>query len=145
VNVVVDANVVVKWFVMEPDSIRADAVFEIDGLLVAPGHILAEVGEVLVRRLRNGDITQDQFDLARQVLPGSLVLVGLEKLLDSALRIALETKLTVYDALYLATAERWDTIVVTADLRLVSSVQGTPWAVRAAALEAWTPHRVERG
>jgi predicted nucleic acid-binding protein len=144
VNVVVDANVVVKWFVKEPDSTKADAVSEIDGLLVAPEHILGEVGEVLLRRLRRGDITQEQFDLARRVLPGSLVLVGLEKILDAALGIALEARLTAYDALYMATAERWDTVVVTADLRLVNSVQRTPWASRIAALEAWMPHRLER-
>jgi predicted nucleic acid-binding protein len=111
---------------------------------VAPGHILGEVGEVLLRRLRSGDITQSQFDLARHVLPGSLVLVGLEKILDAALGIGLAVRLTVYDALYLATAERWETVVVTADLRLVNRVQGTPWASRVVALETWRPHHVER-
>jgi predicted nucleic acid-binding protein len=48
VNVVVDANIVVKWYVAEPDWARAQLVLKTEGPIIAPGHILGEVGEVLV-------------------------------------------------------------------------------------------------
>ncbi|MGH8263816.1 MAG: type II toxin-antitoxin system VapC family toxin [Steroidobacteraceae bacterium] len=57
-SVIVDASIVVKWYVPEVDWAKAQKVFESEEELVAPAHILGEVGEVLVRRFREGKITE---------------------------------------------------------------------------------------
>lgn len=131
---VVDASVVVKWFVDESGSDAARALFGDEVLFVAPGHMLGEVGEVLVRHLRAGKITEQQFEIARVALPGSFVSVALDEILADALRLAVDLEITVYDALYVVTADRWSTKLVTADRKLVRSVEKSPHAARMIAL-----------
>jgi predicted nucleic acid-binding protein len=75
--------------------------------------------------------------LARAALPGSLLLVSLDELFDPAVRIAIETSQSFYDALYIATAELWNTVLVTADERLVEALQRTVWRKRVRALGEW--------
>ncbi len=136
-NIVVDANVIVKWYIAEPGWQLARSVVEYEGLLIAPGHALGEVGHVLVQRHRDRQFTKEQLDLARVAIPGSLLLIPLDELFDLAMEIAERTGETFYDSLYIAAAERWDTFVVTADTRLVRKLQGSQWEDRAASLENW--------
>jgi predicted nucleic acid-binding protein len=136
-NLVVDANVIVKWYMPERDWARAQIVVQNDGLLIAPAHALGEVGHVLVQRFREGKITEDQLNLARVALPGTLLAVPLDELFDLAVEIAVRTGEAFYDALYVATAERWDTLLVTADANLAKSVSGTHWEKRVMLLDRW--------
>jgi predicted nucleic acid-binding protein len=136
-NIVVDANVIVKWYIAEPGWQLARSVVEYEGLLLAPGHVLGEVGHVLVQRYREKQFTKAQLDLARVAIPGSLLLISLDDLFDLAMEIAERTGETFYDSLYIAAAERWDTFVVTADTRLVRKLRGSPWDNRAVSLEGW--------
>ena len=99
---VVDANIVLKLYLTEPDSDAAQEVVDRAGPLAAPDHILGEVGEVLVRRLHGGAIDRRQLDAARIDLPRRLFLVPLEELFDQAFELALPTDVSFYDALYVA-------------------------------------------
>lgn len=129
-NLVLDASVIVKWFVAEPDSDRAEQLFNDEGVNIIPGHALGEIGQVLLARFKKREIGQAQFDLARRVLPAAFVVVPINEIFDRAINIALGINQTLYDALYVAAAERWETVLVTADERLVRSVGATPWAER---------------
>ena len=51
-------------------------------------------------------------------------------LLDAAFEIALTTRRTVYDCLYIALAERLDCVAVTADAKLYNATPGGPYAAR---------------
>jgi predicted nucleic acid-binding protein len=51
-------------------------------------------------------------------------------LLNEAFEIALETRRTVYDCLYVALAERLGCAVVTADEKLYNATRGGPFAAR---------------
>ena len=51
-----------------------------------------------------------------------------EDLMPSAAEITLESGVIVYDALFLALAEGTDTLVVTADGKLLKALEGTPYA-----------------
>ncbi len=51
-------------------------------------------------------------------------------LLDEAFEIALVTRRTVYDCLYIALAERLGSVVVTADQKLYNATRGGPYAPR---------------
>lgn len=136
-NVVVDANVVVKWYLAESDLTLARAVLEIDGILVAPAHVLGEVGHVLLTRFREGKIEQGQLALARRAIPGTLLLVSLDKLFDEAFEIAAETRMAYYDALYIAAAIRWQTYVVTADKAMIDLASMSRWSDRVVLLKEW--------
>lgn len=118
-------------------SSLAERLFDSEGLHILPGHALGEIGHVLIERYRKREVTQEQFDLARSVLPGSFVLVSLDEIFERAVEIALAINQTLYDALYIAAAERWDTVVVTADHKLARSVLGTSWAEKVVRLENW--------
>lgn len=135
---VVDANVVVKWYVEEAGSLEAALLFETEDLLVAPGHVLGEVGEVLLRYHRGGLVSDAQLDVARVALPGALLLVPLDMLFDPAIEIAQRLKVSFYDALYVAAAEQWDTILVTADHRLADAAAASAHAARVATFADWS-------
>ena len=134
---IVDANIVVKWFVPEPDSADANHVREIGGLLVAPEHALGEVGEVLVRRYRGGVIARRQLELAIDEVLTSLLFVPPSELFDASLAISLEGGVSFYDALYVAAAAQRGDTLVSADERLTGKISGTRWAEHVMSLTEW--------
>ena len=56
---------------------------------------------------------------------------------DSAFAIAEGAAISFYDALYVATAERWDTFLVTADRKMIVDLSGTRWTSRVISLTDW--------
>jgi predicted nucleic acid-binding protein len=128
VSHVADANVVVKWFVDEEGSDDARELLTRVGDLFAPTHALAEIGHVLVRQRRAGKVRPGQFDEIKAVVPKILSLVPVERLFARGLDIAWATGLTVYDSLYVATAEDRSCRLVTADEKLLSRLVGTEWS-----------------
>ena len=123
---VVDASVAVKWVLMEADSAAARALLQPEFALSAPEFILAEVGNVLWKRLRRGEIGQDSAEAAVEaMLSRPLTLHSSGALLSHALNLAVETGRTVYDSLYLALAIDLETPLITADQRFYNAVRGT--------------------
>ncbi|CAM2874170.1 MULTISPECIES: type II toxin-antitoxin system VapC family toxin [Methylobacterium] len=128
--IVIDACVAAKWFLPEPQSDLADAILLEDVARIAPEHILVEVGNTLLRNHRSGAITLEH---AREAISALGKLVRLRPILeiaDTALSIASSIGCTHYDALYVAAAERWDSVLVTADARLVRQLQTVQWTGR---------------
>lgn len=111
-DLVIDANVVVKWFVDEDGSDDARGILGSDRDLLVPAHALGEIG-----------------DLLRSV--------PLDDLFVPALDIAWATRASVYDALYVVAASRADAQLVTSDDRLLRLLSGMPWAATAMPLAAW--------
>ncbi|MDR4305059.1 type II toxin-antitoxin system VapC family toxin [Chelatococcus sambhunathii] len=128
---VVDASVVIKWFVEEPDSAAARDVLASDDPLLAPAHLYVEVGRGLLRRKRAGDLSASDAKLALAGLPAIVQLVPLDALVQPAFDIADACHVTIYDALYVALAEARGDMLVTADRRLCSGLTSTNWAGRA--------------
>ncbi len=126
-GVVVDASVVVKWYGRE---VRDEAArrLQTDALaLHAPDLIYPEVGNILWKKVRRGDITAD----AARAIVGALLGVPLTvhpaaTLLSPALDLSLSTGRTAYDSLYLALAVALDCPVVTADEKLYNALRGGP-------------------
>ena len=127
---VIDANVIVKAFVAEPDSQAAELVWASDFILAAPAHALAEVGEVLRRKRSRGEIAEQQQREIARFLPGSFTAIGLDRLFEPAMEISSEVSQSFYDCLYLAAAESWDCLMVTADERFVDAVAKTSLRAR---------------
>jgi len=99
--------------------------------MVAPGLLLAEVGNVLWQRLRKGLIPASQAEEIARHLPGVFAaLVETSELFTEAVRIARDIDHPIYDCFYLAVAKRWDAPLVTADNALLAKVIGTEWATQ---------------
>jgi predicted nucleic acid-binding protein len=119
--IIVDASVAAKWVLNEPDSDAALKILESDrGKLAAPAIARIEVANAIVRRLREGGITQPEAEAAwlawDQMLRDEVIALSPnEGLLNDAVRIAIEIRHAVPDCLYLALAIELDATVITAD------------------------------
>jgi len=122
VRYVIDAGVVVKWFIPEADSDIAHQLLAryLQGVdaPVAPDLLIAECGNVFWRRCRQGDITPEEAtESLADLLTLQVPLVPATSLVQSALSLALQHQRTVYDALYLALAQERNCDLITADER----------------------------
>lgn len=125
---VVDASVAVKWYVPEEGSGAAANLLDSSHLLVAPDLLAAELGNVLWKKVRRGELTSDEAaEIAAAFVAHNPVLLRPSvPLLGAALDVAMRYDRTVYDALYLALAVAENGRLATVDERLRNALQGTP-------------------
>lgn len=128
--IVIDASVVVKWFVREPDSSAALALSREN--LTAPSIWLTEVANVLWDYLRRGELSQQEAAIRVSRLKlATIASVAPEVDIDRAFALACEVSHPIYDCLYLAAAVRENTFMITADARFARAVRRHG---------KWTPH-----
>lgn len=128
-TLVVDASVAFKWYVEEPRSNEARAILASNEPLLAPDIIVAEVANAAWLRLSKAEISAAQAEgLLTRLLAVFPALVPAADLIVRAVQIATELDHPVYDALYVATAERWNAPLVTADKRLLAKCTASPWS-----------------
>jgi predicted nucleic acid-binding protein len=121
---VADASVAVKWYVPEIHSDEALRLLEPGNELHVPDLMQAEVGNILWKKARRGELTPSEARrMAGAILVAPLRVHATSSLLDGALDIALRTDRTVYDALYVALAVALDVGLVTADRRLFQALE----------------------
>lgn len=126
--VVVDASVVVKWFLAEGETGVAEAAAlladhaEASVRLVAPALIVHELLGVFVRRLR-GDAIPDAIEAFFDASV-HLVLPDRSLVLRAAVLVA-ECQVSAFDAAYAALATSLGCELATADRRLENAVTGT--------------------
>jgi predicted nucleic acid-binding protein len=124
---VVDASVVIKWFVPEIHSDAARRLLEKSTHYLAPDLVFAEVGNAIWKKVRRGELTPRQGrELAADVSNVAVESVPARGLVEDACGIAIATGLTVYDAMYVALAVRLETWLITADERLVRTAASHP-------------------
>lgn len=124
---VIDAGVVVKWFIPEEDSAIAHRLLEryLQGLdiTIAPDLLISECGNVFWRRCRQGDMTAEEAtETIVDLLTLNMPLVPASSLVQSALQLALQHQRTVYDSLYLVLAQERNCSLMTADERFFNAV-----------------------
>ncbi len=117
---IVDASVVAKWLLPEPDRLLALRLQERyrsgEVTLLAPRVLLAEVGNALWKRVLRGDVTSEVAQLGfEQLCLDPPKLVDSNEVMLSALQLALLHRQTIYDCLYLALALERLCRLVTAD------------------------------
>jgi len=123
-----DASVFVKLLLREPDASLAERVL-LGGAheLIAPQLLWAEVGNVLWKRARSGQVPADTclrlLNRARRI-PMRTALI--DEHIEDALEIAVQTGRTVYDSLYLALAIAENAILLTADERFANAIRALP-------------------
>jgi predicted nucleic acid-binding protein len=126
---VVDASVVIKWFVDEVHAEAARHLQEDQYELFAPDLLWPECGNILSKKVWRAELTPDE---------ARLIWGGLEQqpistfrsslILELALEVAFDTSRTVYDSCYLALALLIDCQLVTADQKLFNALQGGSYA-----------------
>jgi predicted nucleic acid-binding protein len=124
---VIDASLIAAAMFQEEFEEPASALLASNRIQVAPAIIFAEVCNVIWKRFRRKEISEVE---AGKLLAGFLHLplriTSSEKLIESALQIAMQYDRTAYDSLYIALAVKTDAVMVTADKRLVKALAGGP-------------------
>ncbi len=126
VVVVVDASVALKWVVTEAGSDEASQLLAdmVDRQLslVAPEHLVGEIGNGLRKRVAQDTLSTDDALTALDAIAAlDLELIGGSERWFRSLRAALEWEVTTYDALYVLLAVDLDAELITADSRLAES------------------------
>jgi predicted nucleic acid-binding protein len=124
---VVDASVVIKWFVPEIHSDAARRLLSTTHEYFSPDLLFPEVGSAIWKKVRRGELTAEQGQrLAADISTIAVETMPARGLLVDAHALAVTTGLTVYDSMYLALAVRLKTEIITADDRLGRAVAAHP-------------------
>ena len=120
---VVDASVGIKWFLPEIHSEVASRLQFLNASLHVPAFFHLELGSVLSKRIRRNELTPEEGEtILKELKQIPLQKHSDERLFKPAFALALQTKQSLYDCLYLALAETINSRVVTADQKFFSSL-----------------------
>jgi predicted nucleic acid-binding protein len=130
VNCVIDASVLVKFFIPEILSEKAEElnarIMEGDLRLLAPDLIFAEVGNILWKKHRRKELSRAEAEeIVDAVVSLPMEIETSKALLPFAVDLGLAYGITVYDALYVSLAKVHETILITADKKLVENMGKT--------------------
>ena len=123
---VLDASVILKWFVHEVDSVRAlklrEEFYTGTREIVVPDLLLYEIGNAL---LYNPTFATDEIQEVLSTLFGMEIeiITPTLPLLGKAIELARSLNITCYDATYLALAEELEFEFVTADEKFYRKVE----------------------
>lgn len=124
---VVDASLVLKWFIPEIHSEAARRWLGASHDYVAPDLLFAEVGNAVWKKVRRKELEEAEGrQLVKALRQVAVETVATRNLLEDALALALTAGVTVYDAMYLALAVRLETEVITGDDRFADNVAERP-------------------
>ena len=124
---VVDASVVVKWFVPEIHSDAARRLLALPHEYVAPDLLFAETANTIWKKTRRGELTAEEGQqLVADIGQIAVEAVPCRALAEDAHALAKATGRTAYDSMYVALAVRLDTRLITADDRLEAALKGIP-------------------
>lgn len=126
-SVVVDASVVIKWFIPEVGSDAASRLLASEDRLEAPDLLFAEITNAIWKKVLRGQLTPDESRLLASDIENIAVgTTPCRVLAADAHAIALATSRSVYDSMYLALALRLETRLITADERFFHALQSFP-------------------
>lgn len=144
-SLVLDPSVAIKWYVNEEDSQIAVGfqkwIQETTGRLIVPPLFFDEIANVLWKKetLRKEIFPKAAKQILWEILQLPLqVYLDRHEMLPKALEIATNARISIYDAIYLATAIQNQAIFITADDRLVKKLISTPVASSVVAMDCWT-------
>ena len=124
---VLDASVIAAVFFQEPGAEKVRALLTSGRDMHAPDLVYAELANVICKRFGRGEVDRDDAGLMlSKFLSLPLKVTPCDELVEPSLQLALATGRTVYDCLYLALAVRLDSVLFTADKKLVNALAETP-------------------
>ena len=126
---VIDASVVIKWFVREVHGEAALRLLDSGEKFVAPDHLFAETTNAIWRRVRLGEHSSEYGqEIISKINETTLAIdtVSCRDLAVDAYTIAITYGRSVYDAMYVALAIQRKTRLITADDRLYNALARAP-------------------
>ena len=125
-KVVIDASVLIKWYVPEIHSSEAELLIDDRFDIHAPELIIPEFGNVLWKKCRLGELSDDEsLVLTDEMLKDDITFHMHPPLLRESLRQANATGHAIYDLTYLVLALSLQAKFVTADRRFFLAVRRT--------------------
>ncbi|MBA3390688.1 MAG: type II toxin-antitoxin system VapC family toxin [Rubrobacter sp.] len=139
-SLVLDTSVALKFYLPEEGHEEALGLLEAAEAgaaeLLAPGTLLPEGFNAIAQQRRRGLLDEEDATGAwAKLLAAPVYTYAVEDLIERAATIANETGAIIYDALFLALAEDTDTVMVTADGKLLQALKSTRHASLARPLE----------
>jgi len=133
---VIDASVAIKWVIDEPGTTEALSLRR--HRLLAPDLLVAECANILWKKVRRKELSEDEALLAARLLARSdMEFEPMRALLEPATRLAIALDHPAYDCAYLALAEARGCDFVTADAALRRKVLSAGLASKAVALREY--------
>lgn len=128
---VVDASIVVKWFVPEIHSAAARRLLILPHEYVAPDLLFAETANTIWKKIQRKELTAEEAKgLIADMNRIAVEPISCRALAEDAHALATATGRTVYDCMYLALAVRLNTRSITADERLEAALRKHPALTR---------------
>ncbi len=125
-KIVIDASVLIKWYVPEVHSTEAELLVNSRFDIHAPELIIPEFGNILWKKCKLGELSADEtLNLADEVLKEEITFHAQPPLLRDSLREANANGQTIYDWTYLVLALSLEAKFVTADRRFFLAVRKT--------------------
>jgi predicted nucleic acid-binding protein len=125
------ASMAIKWILPEIHSEAALRMRHSRYRLHVPALMTLELGNVLAKRIRRGELTRAEGDVVLKELKQlPLQRHPDNRLFPAAYQLALDTQRSLYDCLYLALAEAVDGVVATADRKFYLSLTGDSFGSR---------------
>jgi predicted nucleic acid-binding protein len=122
-NVVFDASVALRAVGENAEALSWFGAAESGDVIAAwPDFVFVEAGHGLVRLVRAGRVSAtDALRELTRILAAPVRIEPVAPLVLPAMHVALERKLSVYDAVYAVLAEQLDATLVTADIALAAA------------------------
>ncbi len=129
-NLVIDASVLIKFYVPEILSDKAEELLtkveQGDVMLLAPDLIYPEVGNILWKKQQMKELTRSEVEeITDAIVSLPLKIEASKLLLPLAIDIGIAYKITVYDAIYISMARVYEIKMMTADRKLVDVMAKT--------------------
>jgi predicted nucleic acid-binding protein len=142
VNLVIDASVVIKFYVPEILSDYAEKVLlrAADGrlLLYVPDLVYPETGNILWKKQRRRELAHEEVDdIVNAITALPMIVEPSKPIMPLAVSIAMQSGVTVYDAIYVAIARIYVTKMITADKKLTDALAKTEFKHDVMWLGAW--------
>ncbi len=139
-TLVVDASVAICWFTREASSATANGLLRSAEELIAPSLLCVEVANTAWKKLRNGEMSEEQAIAATVELRRFVRdLAPVERLAREAFALAVETGHSVYDCVYLALSVQRDARLVTLDEGFIRALASSRHKSRVIHLADWRP------
>lgn len=141
--IVVDASVAVKWFVPEQDSEKAEQLVFSRRKLLAPKIISIEVAAAIIRLARIKSISPAMAttllqDWQRALSDETVTLEPTQYDFQNGTQLSLDLEHPLQDCLYLATADRLEVLLLTADNKFFKKATAAGHDVKLLA-DQWHP------
>ena len=129
-NLVIDASVLIKFYVPEILSDKAEELLtrveQGDVMLLAPDLIYPEVGNILWKKQSIKELTRSEVEeITDAIVSLPLKIEASKLLLPLAIDIGIAYKITVYDAIYISMARVYEIKMMTADRKLADAMAKT--------------------